>query len=284
VTLPPTARRKLLRLRSGLSALGNVLVAFSGGTDSTLLLRVAAEELGPGVLAVTASSDIYPSREVAATRRLARSFGVRWRVIKTAELRNAAFRGNPPLRCYYCKKELFKTLRRIARAEGIRWVLDGSNADDGADYRPGARAGAALGVRSPLKDAGLTKAEIRLISRSLGLPNWDKPALACLASRFPYHHPIDEASLRRVGRAEDYLRRLGFKLFRVRHHGDVARIELDAADIGRALDRGLRRRISRRLKALGYTYVSLDLDGYRTGSMNETLARTAPGRKSASAR
>ena len=271
MTIPAGARRKLARLEADLAAMGKVLVAFSGGTDSTLLLKVAAGALGAGVLAVTASSKTYPGREIAAARRLARGFGVRHRVIHTTELENPAFRANPPLRCYHCKRELFGTLRRIARDEGIRHVLDGSNADDAADYRPGARAGRELGIRSPLKDAGLTKAEIRLISRALGLPTWDKPALACLASRFPYHHPIDEPSLERVGKAEDVLRRLGFGLFRVRHHGTTARIELRPDEIGRLLDGALRAKLSRRLKRLGYTYVSLDLDGYRTGSMNETL-------------
>lgn len=275
-------RCKLEKLRAGLSGMEKVLIAFSGGTDSTLLLKVAADELGSGVLAVTASSKTYPSREIVAARRLARSFGVRHRVIQTLELANPEFRANPPLRCYHCKRELFRALRRIADEEGISHVLDGSNLDDGADYRPGGRAGKELGVRSPLREAGLTKAEIRLISRSLGLPTWDKPALACLASRFPYHHPIDESSLERVGRAEDSLRRLGFKLVRVRHHGSLARVELDPSDIARLLDGSLRNKISRRLKALGYTYVSLDLDGYRTGSMNETLKaglrRKAPAR------
>lgn len=272
MTLPPATRRKLARLKADLAKMEEVLVAFSGGTDSTLLLKVAADTLGPGgVLAVTASSKTYPSLEIAASRRLARGFGVRHRVIRTTELDNPEFRANPPLRCYYCKRELFQALRRIARDEGIRHVLDGSNVDDAADFRPGARAGRELKVRSPLKEAGLSKSEVRLISRGLKLPTWDKPALACLASRFPYHHPIDEKSLERVGRAEDALRRLGFKLFRVRHHGTIARVEIAPSDIGRMLDERLRTRLSRRLKSLGYTYVALDLDGYRTGSMNETL-------------
>lgn len=273
MTVSAARRRKLDKLRADLAGLGGALVAFSGGTDSTLLLKVAADVLGDAVLAVTAASPLYPGRETVEARRLARRLGVRHRVIRTTELRNPAFAANPPLRCYHCKRELFATLRRIADAAGLRHVLDGSNADDAADYRPGARAGRELKVRSPLRDAGLTKADVRALSRALRLPTWDKPALACLASRFPYGDPIDAAGLARVGRAEDALRRLGFREVRVRHHGPVARVELAPGEIGRLTDAGLRAKISRRLKSVGYAYVALDLDGYRTGSLNETLGK-----------
>ncbi|MBN2207073.1 MAG: ATP-dependent sacrificial sulfur transferase LarE, partial [Candidatus Aminicenantes bacterium] len=195
------------------------------------------------------------------------------RVFPASELADPAFRSNPPLRCYHCKRALFAALRRIAGAEGLRHVLDGSNADDASDYRPGARACRELKVRSPLRDAGLSKAEVRLLSRALRLPTWDKPARACLASRFPYGRPIDAKSLMRVERAEDALIRLGFGQVRVRHHGPVARVETAAADFGRMLDAATRAKISRRLKRLGYAYVALDLDGYRTGSLNEPLNR-----------
>jgi len=270
---PEATKAKLKRLREILKDMRKALVAFSGGVDSTLLLRVASEALGRNVLAVIAASETYPEREVKAARALARRLGVNCLVIKTRELENPSFAENSPLRCYYCKQELFSKLKEIAAQRSIPYVLDGSNYDDRADYRPGAKAGVELGIRSPLREARLTKAEIRHLSKEYSLPTWDKPSLACLASRFPYYTPVERKTLVQVGRAEDILRTMGFSQVRVRHHGAVARIEVGPAEFEKIMSRDARAKIVRHLKKLGYAYVTLDIEGYRTGSLNEPLRR-----------
>jgi uncharacterized protein len=277
---PPTTD-KLDRLKTILAGMENVLIAYSGGVDSTLLLKVASDILGKNVLAVIAGSETYPEKEIREAKKTAAALKARYRVIRTRELENPDFLKNPPLRCYYCKQELFSRLKEIARAEGIPYVLDGSNYDDRGDFRPGAKAGKELGIRSPLREARLTKNEIRLLSRRFRLPTWDKPSLACLASRFPYQTRIEKKSLRQIGQAEDFLRDLGFGQLRVRHHGQIARIEVLPGEFSRILRETDRQKIVRRLKRLGYAYVALDLAGYRTGSLNEPLKKN---RKSESIR
>jgi uncharacterized protein len=241
--------------------------------DSTLLLKVASEELGGNVLAVIARSETYPEGEIRSAVRLARKLGVKHLLIKTGEVENPKFAENSPLRCYHCKQELFSRLRELASARSIPYLLDGSNYDDRGDYRPGARAGRELGVRSPLREAGLTKAEIRLLSRDMGLPTWDKPSLACLASRFPYFTPIERRTLLKVGRAEDIVRGLGFTQVRVRHHGDIARVELRPEEFKNIMSEKVRTKVITGLKKLGYSYITLDIEGYRTGSLNEPLRK-----------
>jgi uncharacterized protein len=258
-------------LRSIVRALGSAAVAYSGGVDSTLLLRVCRDELGETCAAVTARSETYPEREFHSARQYAKSLGVNHIVIYTSELSIPGFAHNPPDRCYHCKRELFSKIRAVADAEGLKHVLDGTNADDPADYRPGLRATEELGVRQPLREAGLTKADVRELSKKLGLPTWDRPAQACLASRFPYGSEITKDALAMVAAAEDYLRSLGVKQCRVRHHGTVARIELSPEDIARFMDEKARREVVAKFRQIGYKYVTLDLQGYRTGSMNETL-------------
>lgn len=262
-----TKRQHLERVLAGMDG---CVVALSGGVDSSLLYAVAVAVLGDRALGVTARSETYSDEEGQAAAELARRLGGRHRFVVSSELEVPGFAANPPHRCYLCKRELFSVLGDIARAEGLAVVVDGSNLDDRGDYRPGRRAAAELGVRSPLDEVGLGKVEIRQLSRGLGLPTWDKPALACLASRFPYGSTITRAKLRQVAEAEAGLRRLGVAVRRVRHHGDVARVELDLDQLGAAV--GARRgEIVAAVKAAGFTYVALDLEGYRTGAMNETL-------------
>ena len=269
------AAAKLHGLRDILQGMDAALLAYSGGVDSTFLLKVAGEVLGERVLAVTAVSPTYPRQEHARAVRIAHSLGARHIFVRTEELNDPRFCQNPPERCYHCKKELFGKLYDIAAREGVGVVMDGSNLDDCADYRPGRKAASEAGVRSPLVEARLRKAEIRALSRDMGLPTWDKPAMACLASRFPYGEPITRQQLQRVERAEDFLRQLGFAQLRVRSHGLLARIEVDAARVPELCKPELRQRVIKKLKGLGFLYVTLDLEGYRTGSLNEALAQQA---------
>jgi uncharacterized protein len=244
------------------------VIGFSGGVDSTLLFAVAADVLGDRALAVTATSQTYPQRELEEARSLARQIGGRHREIESEELDIPEFRENPRDRCYYCKHELFGKLRAIADQEGLAYVLDGTNCDDAGDHRPGRAAAAEIGVRSPLEEAGFSKQDIRDLSLHLGLSTWDKPAFACLSSRFPYGTAITAERVGQVGQAEESLRLLGFRVLRVRYHGSVARIELGPQEFELATGI-LRDQVTQAVKVAGFTYVALDLQGYRTGAMNE---------------
>jgi pyridinium-3,5-biscarboxylic acid mononucleotide sulfurtransferase len=253
-----------------LLSLGSVIVAYSGGVDSAYLALVANRTLGDRALAVTADSPSYPESHRRMAARIAEEFGLRHEVIHTSELERPEYRVNPANRCYYCKHELYTHLSRIAAGHAAV-VVDGNNADDRGDYRPGRQAAREFGVRSPLDEANLTKDEIRALSRSAGLPTWDEPASACLSSRIPYHTEVTDEKLRMIERAEEALRALGFRVCRVRHHDDLARVEIARAEMSRALEPETATAIVRELKAIGYRYVSLDLQGYRTGSLNEGL-------------
>jgi len=253
------------------------VLAYSGGVDSSLLLRAAAEVMGPHLIAVTAVSETYPSSELISAKEFARSQGVTHKVLRTEELASEAFARNSPDRCYHCKKELFEKLGRIAETEGISAVIEGSNTDDLKDLRPGRLAAQEFLVRSPLVEAGLSKAEVRELARMLNLAVWDKPSLACLSSRIPYGTRITPGILRTIEAAEDALRVFGFRQVRVRHHGDTARIEIERADFERILKDDVAGKITAALKELGYTYVCLDIEGYRTGSMNEGIEKAGSG-------
>ena len=257
-------------LRDTLSSLGAVVVAYSGGVDSAYLAWVARDTLGERSLAVTADSPSYPEHHRQMAVRIAAAFGLSHQIIRTSEVDHPSYRANPTNRCYYCKHELYSHLTRIA-AERHAVVVDGNNADDRGDYRPGRQAAREFGVRSPLDDVGLSKDEIRELSRRAGLPTWDEPASACLSSRIPYHHEVTDAKLRMIERGEHALHALGFRVCRVRHHDELARVEIGRDDLARALEPRMAGRIARALKGVGYREVAVDPRGYRTGSLNEGL-------------
>jgi pyridinium-3,5-biscarboxylic acid mononucleotide sulfurtransferase len=266
-------KQKLNILKENLKNMQKVLVAYSGGVDSTFLLKVAVDVLGNNALGVLADSETYPSSEFLEAKKVATEFHLPILTINTEELTNEAFVNNPPERCFYCKTELFSKLWSIAKEREIIFLLDGANADDVKDFRPGMKAGRELGVHSPLKGAGLTKEDIRELSKELGLPTWDKPSFACLSSRFPYGHKITIDKLKQIEQAEDFLKSLGFKQVRVRHHGEIARIEIPAESITELATLPLRDQLYNKLKGLGFTYITLDLGGFRSGSMNEVLGK-----------
>ena len=262
---------KFQNLKKILSEMDSVLVAYSGGVDSTLVLRVAKDVLGDKVFAITATSSVYPAEEIEQAKALAQNLGVRHKIIETQELSNPKFVNNPQNRCYWCKRELFAELISIARKNDLSYVLDGTNLDDMDDFRPGMKAAHEFGVRSPLREAMLTKEDIRSVSKRLGLPIWSKPSLPCLASRFPYGMKITEENLVKVGQAETFLKMLDLTQVRVRHHNTIARIEVPKEDIPKLFEETARSRLLSYLKKLGYSYVAVDIEGYRTGSMNEVL-------------
>ncbi|MCX7011287.1 MAG: ATP-dependent sacrificial sulfur transferase LarE [Candidatus Sumerlaeota bacterium] len=273
-SVSPEIEAKHAELRRILGRYSKVLVAFSGGVDSTLILKVATDTLGrERAFGVIAKSETLTSDEFDAAVRLAAGQGFNLRTVSYSELDIENYSSNPPNRCYFCKSELFERLAELAREVGAEVLCNGDNFDDVGDFRPGMRAAAEANVVSPLKEARMTKAEVRALALALGLPNWDKPSGACLSSRIPYGQEITKEKLDMVGRGEKLLRDLGFRQVRLRHHGPIARIEVGPSEIERMLDPATRATIARELKSCGFAYVALDLEGYRTGSLNETLGR-----------
>jgi uncharacterized protein len=259
------------RLQDILAGYQSALIAFSGGVDSAYLAIAASAALGPRALAVTADSPSYPDSHRRLALSIAGDFGFAHEVIHTGELERPEYRANPANRCYYCKDELYGRLAALASERGLAVVIDGNNADDRGDYRPGRQAAREHGVRSPLDEADLTKDDIRELARAAGLESWNEPASACLSSRIPYGQEVSNEKLRQIEQAEIVLRELGFRVFRVRHHDTVARLEIARSEMTRALDPAINARLVAALKELGYQYVSLDLQGYRLGSLNEAL-------------
>ncbi|MBM4053974.1 MAG: ATP-dependent sacrificial sulfur transferase LarE [Planctomycetes bacterium] len=264
-------KEKLNKLKTYIEALESVIVAFSGGVDSSLVAKVCFDVLGEKALAITARSETYPAFEYEEATKIAKEIGIPHMTIHTSELNIKGFAENPTNRCYFCKSELFGKLKEIAREKGYKNVADGANSDDTNEYRPGLEAAKELSVRSPLKDLGFRKSDIREISKYLHLSNWDKPSYACMSSRFPYGESITEGKLVLVAAAEDYLRSIGLRQFRVRHHDTIARIEVMPEDFPKLLQNGKREALINKFKEIGYKYVTLDIEGYRSGSMNEVL-------------
>lgn len=262
-------KEKYEKLRNIIKNLDKVAIAFSGGVDSTLLAKVCYDVLGENALAITAIAPIHPDREIKDAYKLSETIGIRFETIRFDESDIEEFKHNPWDRCYICKTKIFSKIKEIAKKMGINNVVDGSNSDDLKDYRPGLKALSELGVISPLKEAGMTKADIRQLSKELGLSTWDKPALACLATRIPYGEEITEEKLKMIEESESYLEKLGFKQFRLRYHGDLARIEVAPEERTKLFDLALMDQISEELKKIGFTFVTMELSGYKTGSMNK---------------